>query len=128
MREGDSMAKHRILKTNPQLASQIEAFKRYARQHQANIWKELAKRLEAPSSSYAKINLSRLNRHTNSGDVVIVAGKVLGSGSIDHPISVGAPSFSDNARSKILTAGGTVLSLDEIAQMSPNGSHVKIIR
>ena len=122
------MAKHRIRKTNPQLMLQIDAFRTHARQHHANIWKELAGRLGAPSNSYAKVNLSRLNRHTNSGDVAIVAGKVLGSGSIDHPISVGAPSFSDNARSKILAAGGAILSLDEIAQVSPNGSHVKIIR
>jgi large subunit ribosomal protein L18e len=122
------MAKHSTRKTNPQLMLQIDAFKAQARQHQANIWRELAKRLEAPSNNYAKVNLSRLNRHTNSGDVVIVPGKVLGAGSIDHPISIGAPSFSETARSKILTAGGTVLSLDEIAQVSPRGSHVKIIR
>ena len=122
------MAKHRIRKTNPQLMSQIDAFKTHARQHQASIWRELARMLEEPSNNYAKVNLSRLNRHTNSGDMVIVAGKVLGAGSIDHPISIGAPSFSDSARSKILTAGGTVLSLDEIAHISPKGSHVKIIR
>ena len=122
------MAKHRIRKTNPQLILQIDAFKTHARQHQANIWREVAKKLEAPSNNYAKVNLSRLNRHTNPGDVVIVPGKVLGAGSIDHPISIGAPSFSDSAQSKILTAGGTVLSLDEIAHVSPKGSHVKIIR
>jgi large subunit ribosomal protein L18e len=122
------MAKRGIRKTNPQLMSQIDAFKAHARQHQANIWRELARKLEAPSNSYAKVNLSRLNRHTTSGDVVIVAGKVLGAGSINHPISIGAPCFSDRARSKILRAGGTVLSLDEIARVSPKGSHVKIIR
>ncbi|MGZ7131857.1 MAG: 50S ribosomal protein L18e [Halobacteriota archaeon] len=122
------MAKHSIRKTNPELMLQIDAFKAHARQHQANIWRDIARRLEAPSNNYAKVNLSRLNRHTNSGDIVIVAGKVLGAGSIDHPISIGAPSFSDSARSKILAVGGTVLSLNEIARVSPKGSHVKIIR
>jgi len=122
------MAKHRIRKTNPQLMLQTDAFKTHARQHHANIWREVAKKLEAPSNNYAKVNLSRLNRHTNPGDVVIVPGKVLGAGSIGHPISIGAPSFSDSARSKILAAGGTVLSPDEIAHVSPAGSHVKIIR
>ena len=122
------MAKHRVRKTNPELISQIDALKAHARQHQANIWRDIARRLEAPSNNCAKVNLSRLNRHTTSGDLVMVAGKVLGAGSIDHPISISAPSFSDSARSKILTAGGAVLSLDEIAQVSPKGSHVKIIR
>jgi len=122
------MKKHGIRKTNLQLMLQIDAFKAHARQHQANIWRELARRLEAPSNSYAKVNLSRLNRHTTSGDVVIVAGKVLGAGSIDHSISIGASSFSESARSKILTAGGTILSLEEVARESPKGSHVKIIR
>ena len=122
------MAKQKTEKTNPQLKLLRETLKVSAREHQADIWKELARRLDAPSSNYAKVNLSRLNRYTNSGDVVIVPGKVLGAGSINHPISIGALSFSENARLKLLAAAGTVVTIDEIIKGSPTGSGVKIIR
>jgi len=122
------MAKQKTEKTNPQLKLTIETLKAYAKEHQAGVWKEIAQRLEAPSSNHAKVNLSRLNRHTNSGDVVIIPGKVLGSGSIDHPVSVGALNFSDNARLKLLAASGTVMTIEEILNGSPKGSNVKIIR
>jgi large subunit ribosomal protein L18e len=122
------MAKQKTEKTNPQLKLLRETLKVFAREHQADIWKELARRLDAPSSNYAKVNLSRLNRYTNSGDVVIVPGKVLGAGSINHPISIGALNFSENARLKLLAAAGTVVTIDEIIQGSPTGSDVKIIR
>jgi large subunit ribosomal protein L18e len=122
------MAKQKIEKANPQLKLLRETLKINAKEHQADVWKELARRLEAPSSNYAKVNLSRLNRYTNSGDVVIVPGKVLGAGSIDHPISIGALNFSENARLKLLAAAGTVVTIDEIILGSPKGSNVKIIR
>ncbi|HEX7514461.1 MAG TPA: 50S ribosomal protein L18e [archaeon] len=122
------MAKQKTEKANPQLKLLIEKLKANAREHQADVWKEVARRLEAPSNNYAKVNLSRLNRHTNSGDVVIIPGKVLGAGSIDHPISVSALNFSANARLKLLAASGTVMTIDEILDRSPKGSNVKIIR
>ena len=122
------MSKQKTEKANPQLRLLRETLKVHAKEHQADVWKELARRLEAPSSNYAKVNLSRLNRFTNSGDVVIVPGKVLGAGSIDHPISIGALNFSENARQKLLKAAGTVVTIDEIVQRSPTGSNVKIMR
>ena len=122
------MAKKKTEKVNPQFQLLIEKLKAYGREHQADVWKEVARRLEAPSSNYAKVNLSRLNRHTNSGDVVIIPGKVLGAGSIDHPISVGALNFSANARLKLLAASGTVMTIDEILDGFPKGSNVRVMR
>ncbi len=115
-------------KTNPQLTELIGALKQSAREQQAPIWKELARRLEAPSKNYAEVNLSRLNRSTSSNDTVAVPGKVLGAGSIDHPIYIAALSFSETARVKILAASGKTATLGEIMDSKPSGSNVKIIR
>ncbi|MGZ7168484.1 MAG: 50S ribosomal protein L18e [Halobacteriota archaeon] len=122
------MVRKKTKKTNPQLVELIDALKQSAREQQTAIWKELARRLEAPSKNHAEVNLSRLNRSTSSNDVVVVPGKVLGGGSINHPICIAALSFSDTARAKIVTASGKVASLGEIIDMRPNGSNVKIIR
>ncbi len=122
------MARKKIQKTNPQLIGLIDALKQTAREQQAAIWKELARRLEAPSKNHSEVNLSRLNRSTTSNDTVVVPGKVLGTGSIDHPIYVAALNFSETARAKILAASGTIATLGEIIDTEPSGSNIKIIR
>ncbi len=122
------MARKKKEKTNPQLVELIAVLRQSAREQRAAIWKELARRLEAPAQNHAEVNLSRLNRSTSSNDVVVVPGKVLGTGSLDHPICVAALSFSETARSKIFAASGKVATLDEIVGARPSGSNVKIIR
>ena len=122
------MATQKTEKTNSELTTIVAALKAAAREHQAAIWKEIGRRLEAPSNNYAEVNLSRLNRSTSSDDIVAVPGKVLGAGSIDHPICIAALSFSERARSKILAASGKIIPFDEMIQTSPKGSNVKIIR
>lgn len=122
------MAKQRTKKTNPELTKLEAALKAASREHQAAIWKEIGRRLGAPSNNYAEVNLSRLNRSTSSDDIAVVPGKVLGAGSIDHPICIAALSFSERARSKILAASGRIMPFEEMIQTSPKGSYVKIIR
>lgn len=122
------MAKHKTIKTNLELIRLKEALRLNANQHQARLWKKLASMVEAPASSYAQVNLSRLNRYTNAGDVVVVPGKVLGAGAIEHSICVGALGFTENARLKIIAAAGTIATIDEIVQALPKGTNIKIIR
>ncbi|MDD1720522.1 MAG: 50S ribosomal protein L18e [Euryarchaeota archaeon] len=122
------MARKKTEKTNPELIELIRVFRQSAREHQAAIWKELARRLEAPSNNHAEVNLSRLNRSTSSDDVVVVPGKVLGTGSIDHPICIAALSFSETARVKILAASGKIETFSKMMDTMPSGSNIKIIR
>lgn len=58
---------------------------------------------------------------------MVVPGKVLGAGKMDHPIHVAAFAFSDQARQKILKAKGKCLSILELAKKNPKGTNVKII-
>jgi large subunit ribosomal protein L18e len=122
------MAKHKTNKTNAELIRLTEALRASANQHQARVWKKLASVLDAPASSYVQVNLSHLNRYTNASDVVVVPGKVLGAGTIEHPIRVGALGFSENARLKIIAAAGTITTIDEIVQALPKGRNIKIIK
>ena len=73
------------------------------------------------------MNLSRLNRHTRAKETVVVPGKVLGAGDLDHPISVAAFSFSTQARLKISKAKGKCLSIFDLLEANPDGSNVKIM-
>jgi large subunit ribosomal protein L18e len=115
-------------KTNPRIVRLIGDLKAASRENGAPFWRDIAKRLEKPRRSYAAINLSKINRHTKSNDTVLVAGKVLASGDIEHSVTVAALNFSSQAISKIQKAGGKCLAIEKLVQEHPKGSGIKILR
>lgn len=105
----------------------IRALKKGSRESGAKIWRDIADRLSRSRKGRVAVNLSRLDRHTEKGETVVVPGKVLGAGSIDHPLNVAAFAFSERARSKILRARGKCLSILKLMKKNPKGTNVKII-
>ena len=77
-----------IRKTDPNLVDLISDLKRETREGEAGIWRDIAQRLEKPSRTWAEVNLSRLERYAQDGDIVVVPGKVLGAGSINKKVTV----------------------------------------
>jgi large subunit ribosomal protein L18e len=59
---------------------------------------------------------------------VIVPGKVLGTGNIDHPVTVAAFDISDTAKAKLGKIKAQYLTITELLEKNPKGSNVKIIR
>jgi large subunit ribosomal protein L18e len=115
-------------KTNPGLNRLIANLKAASRQSGVPLWRDVAKRLEKPNRSYASVNISKINRHTSPQEVVLVAGKVLGSGDMDHGVTVAALGFSSQAEAKIKSAGGKCLGIDDLMTEHPKGSGIKILR
>ncbi|MBC7100467.1 50S ribosomal protein L18e [Methanothermobacter tenebrarum] len=120
------MAK-KITKTNPNLIKLIRTLKRKSSQENVAIWKDIAKRLEKPTRQMAEVNISRINRHTTENDTIIVPGKVLGTGRLDHKVKIAAWKFSKTAKDKIREAKGQHLTIEEILEENPKGSNIKII-
>ena len=54
-------------------------------------------------------------------------GKVLGSGNMSHKVTVAALNASITARSAIVGAGGSLITIDELLKQSPKGSGITII-
>lgn len=73
------------------------------------------------------MNISRLNRFTKKGETIVVPGKVLGSGRIDHHLTVAAFAFSELAKSKISKAKGKCLGIADLIDKNPKGTNVKIL-
>jgi large subunit ribosomal protein L18e len=71
--------------------------------------------------------VSRINRHTEKDDVVVVPGKVLGAGKLGHPVTVAAFTFSETAKYIILKVRGKCLTIPDLVEKNPKGSKVKII-
>jgi large subunit ribosomal protein L18e len=68
----------------------------------------------------------KLNQHSKDGETIIVPGKVLGVGELDHKVNVAALSFSTEAEEKI-GANGTCMSIEELMKKDPKGSKVRIL-
>lgn len=93
----------------------------------SRFWKSVEKILSRPRSRRVEVNLDKITRLTKPGDRIVVPGKVLGRGSIQHSVTVAALSFSSAALSKLKAAGCTVMRIDEFTKVEPKGSGVKII-
>ncbi|MFH0897510.1 MAG: 50S ribosomal protein L18e [Candidatus Bathyarchaeota archaeon] len=114
-------------KQNPELIETSRFLKTKTREFDAPIWRTLAEKLEKPKHSRCAVNLSRINRYTKDGETVTVPGKVLGSGTLDHKVSVAAFSFSEEARRKVEAAGGKCLIFSDLVKKNHKGKDLKII-
>lgn len=114
-------------KTNTQLLDLITGLKKQSREKEVPLWRDIALRLERPTRNYPEVNLSRIDRYTKEKDVILVPGKVLGAGELNHQLTVAAVNFSANAKNKITAAGGSCLTIEELMDRNPEGSRVRII-
>lgn len=112
---------------NPRLLALVRSLKKTAREEDAEIWNTIANSLAKPRSTRTVVNLSRINRHSEKGQTVAVAGKVLGSGALHHPVTVAALAFSPTAEKKIKKAKGKCVTLTELVEINSKGQNVKIV-
>jgi large subunit ribosomal protein L18e len=114
--------------TNPELIKLIRFLKKQSNENEAKIWRDVATHLAKSRQRRARVNLSRINRHTKKSDIVVVPGKVLGAGTIEHTVTVAALNASKRAKEKLTTAKAKFLSIPELVEKNPKGSKIKIIR
>lgn len=113
--------------TNPQILELISFLKKQSREKDAGIWLDVAEDLSKANRQRVAVNLSRINRYTGENAVVLVPGKVLASGTLDHAVTVAAFDASDKAKAKLAAAKAKYLSITELVAMNPTGANVKII-
>ncbi|MCW3995345.1 MAG: 50S ribosomal protein L18e [Candidatus Bathyarchaeota archaeon] len=114
--------------TNPQLIELISQLRKESKEQQAPIWLDVADHLAKSRSRRAAVNLSTINRSTKRADVVVVPGKILASGNLDHSITVASFEASTAAKAKLESAKAKYLTIQELMAKNPKGSNVKIIR
>jgi large subunit ribosomal protein L18e len=114
-------------KTNPDLLHTIQELKTLSREHDAPIWRTVARRLEGPKRNWSEVNLSRIARHATKGGTVVVPGVLLSSGTLGFPVTVGAFRVSAAARRKVAAAGGAALPVLDLARSHPKGTGVRIL-
>ena len=116
----------KIKKTNQNLVNLINVLIENGYKKDAMIWVAVAKRLAKPTRRMAEVNISKINRYTKKGDTIVVPGKVLGCGDLDHSVLVSAFKFSESAKSKIEKTGKT-MTIEELMKKNPKGTGVKVM-
>ncbi|MHA1797904.1 MAG: 50S ribosomal protein L18e [Candidatus Helarchaeota archaeon] len=91
------------------------------------VWRAVARKLDKPKKDSIKVNIFKLNKLTKPKEVIVVPGKVLGDGELDHQITIAAFSFSEKARIKLLEKKVKIQSIEELFESNPKGANVKII-
>ena len=109
-----------------ELKALIHELKKKSYEHDVKIWQRIADDLARPSRQRRIVNLYKLNKYTKENETVVVPGKVLAVGDLDHNIIVAAFDFSGSALEKINKVGKAI-SINELMQESPKGKRIRII-
>ena len=104
----------------------LQLLKKASIENDVAIWKRVASDLEAPTRRRRVINVYKLDKFTKDNEVVVVPGKVLGTGELNKKITVAAYTFSEQALRKI-NAKGKALSIKELVEKNPKGSKIRIM-
>ena len=113
--------------TNVQLVGLIQMLKKQGSEQKVGIWKRIAYDLEMPSRNRRAVNLYRIDKFTKDNELVVVPGKVLGTGAISHKVNIAAFDFSEGARKKIMEAKGTCMNISDMMAKNPKGQNIRII-
>lgn len=109
------------------LSNTIWILRNALKKNKVPIWKAVLKELSRSRSNRRQVNIGQLAHVTKDKEVVIVPGKILGSGEITHKLTIWCFSISEAAASKVLDAGGKILALDSLIKKYPDGKGVRII-
>ena len=118
----------RRVMTNTELLDSIRFLKTSARENNAEIWRVAAEQLSGPRRARTVLDLSHVARSTKADSLVFVAGKLLGSGVIRHPVIIGAFEYSASARMKVEQVGGLCMALKDFVARYPKGSNVRLMK
>jgi large subunit ribosomal protein L18e len=113
---------------NIELVETINALQEASDIREENIWRVIANELNKAKRKRVAVNLSRINRFAESGEIIAIPGKVLGSGLLEKPLKIAAFTFSISAKEKIKWAKGESLSLVQLLDMNLPPSKIRIMK
>ena len=113
--------------TNQVVIRMASDLRKAAAKNDAPIWSKLAEYALKPSIARRDINLNRIDQLTKENDTVVFPGKVLGTGTLSHKITLCSFSISNAAAAKILENGGKLISFTDLIKQNPTGKGVVLL-
>ena len=111
---------------NKQLMELLQLLKKTAIENNAAVWKRVASDLEKPMRKRRVVNIYKIEKYAKDNGVVVVPGKVLGTGDLNKKVTVAAYNFSDEAYKKIKEKGNPI-SIKELLEKNPQGKKIKLM-
>jgi large subunit ribosomal protein L18e len=105
----------------------IWTLRRAFKKNKAPIWRALEREHAPPRPNRRDLTIGTLAEKTAAGQVIVVPGKLLGSGEIGHKLTVCAITISESASKKIIPGGGKLVSLSRLVEQFPEGKGVRLI-
>ncbi len=112
--------------TNPELKKLIAELNSLGTKQKVKLWKVIAKELSKATRNRREVNIRKINRVTKKDETIIVPGKVLSNGELDHKVTIAAWRFTEATKQKINKIGKAV-SIQELMESNPKAKKVRII-
>lgn len=111
---------------NEQLRSLVAELKERGHKDKTPLLLRLANDLSKPTRTRRIVNLSRINRFSKNDEVIVVPGKVLATGELDHSVTIAAWTFSGQAKEKIAKANAKAISIQDLLSDGVKGKKIRI--
>jgi len=108
-------------KTNPSLRETIMLCSESA------PWKPIAKTLSNSTRKYLSVNLDEIDSDTKAGDIVVVLGKVLGTGDLTKKVRICALGISASALQKLKKTKSEFASIADEVKINKKAEGIKLI-
>ena len=118
-----------VKRTGPQtlvLRNLIRELTALGKKKKINLWLRVAEDLSRPTRIRRSVNLYKIDKFTNEGEIALIPGKVLSVGDLTKKLTVAAYQFSGKAEEKINKIGKAV-KLQDLMKSNPDGKKVRII-
>jgi large subunit ribosomal protein L18e len=92
----------------------VELSKVHPNDKNAKLWHYVYNLAIRPKRQRVAVNLTKIQKHANAGDTIVVPGKLLGAGSINKSINIAAIEYSKDAVQKLKKANCTILGINEL--------------
>ena len=103
-----------VISTNIYKRKLIRQLEKLSDKTDKAIWEKVSEILSRPRRKRVAVNIGKINRLANDGEIIIVPGRVLGGGLLEKKLVVIAESFSKTAWQKILDNGGKPYTLYDV--------------
>lgn len=112
------------MKTNKHKEALILKLKQHSQSEKSNFWQRIASELEKPTRETREVNLDKLNKCTKENEIVLVPGKILGTGKLEHNVTVASFSQSESAKEKLKN---NLTTIEDLLKKDPKGKKIRII-
>jgi large subunit ribosomal protein L18e len=114
--------------TNINTLNMIKEFKEKGKKEKKAVFLRIADELSKPKRREVCVNLSKISKLSKDKDVVLVVGKVLSGGELDHNVTIVAHKFSTKAKEKINSFKSKYYSLSELLKKKDLSKNIIIIK